>query len=209
MTVMSSYEEPRYSVVSTTDRYEIRRYDSYLAAETTADGDFDSTGNTAFRRLAGFIFGSNSAGLKMNMTVPVTRQQTDTNGYRYRFVMERAYSEEELPRPVDDSVSLVRVPAGYCAALRYRGRRNEAHYRRAEATLLAALEGDGVAVVGSTVSAVYDGPLTPPVMRRNEVVVPVCVERAEVCLAECGEAASSSQLMEIPAQQRRIGDRLT
>jgi hypothetical protein len=173
MTVMSSYEEPRYSVVATTDRYEIRRYDSYLAAETTVDGDFDSTGNTAFRRLAGFIFGSNSEGLKMNMTVPVTRQRTESNGYRYRFVMERAYSEEELPLPVDDSVSLVRIPARYCAALRYRGRRNEARYRRAEATLLAGLEGDGVEVAGPPISAVYDGPLTPPVMRRNEVVVPV------------------------------------
>jgi len=173
MTVMSSYEEPHYKVVATTDRYEIRRYDSYLAAETTVDGDFDSTGNAAFRRLAGFIFGSNSERLKMNMTVPVTRQQIDTNGYRYRFVMERAYSEAELPLPVDGSVSLVRIPAGYSAALRYRGRRNEARYRRAEATLLAELEGDGVVVAGSPVSAVYDGPLTPPVMRRNEVLVPV------------------------------------
>jgi hypothetical protein len=173
MTAMSRYEEPEYAVVATFDRYEIRHYDSYLAAETTVDGDFDSTGNTAFRRLAGFIFGRNSQDAKMNMTVPVTRQQTDPNGYRFRFVMERAYSEEELPRPLDDSVSLVRVPAGYCASMRYRGRRNESRYRRAEAELLAALQSDGIEVSGSALSAVYDGPFTPPVMRRNEVQIPV------------------------------------
>lgn len=170
---MSRYEEPDYSVVETSDAYEIRRYDSYLAAETTVGGEFDSTGTTAFRRLAGYIFGSNSQDVKMNMTVPVTRQQTDTNRYRYRFVMERAYSEDELPRPADESVALVRVPAGHCAALRYRGRSNEARYRRAEAELLSALERDNVNVLGPPVSAVYNGPFTPPVMRRNEVLIPV------------------------------------
>lgn len=170
---MSRYEQPDYSVVATTDSYEIRRYDSYLAAETMVEGDFDATGNTAFRRLAGFIFGRNSEDLKMNMTVPVTRQQTDSNRYRYRFVMEKAYSAEELPLPLDDAVSLVRVPAGHHAAMRYRGRTNEAKYRRAEARLLAALERDGVDVSGAPVSAVYNGPLTPPVMRHNEVLCPV------------------------------------
>jgi hypothetical protein len=170
---MSSYEQPEYSVVATSRRYEIRRYAPYLAAETTVDGDFDSTGSTAFRRLAGFIFGRNSQGLKMNMTVPVTRQRTDANSYRYRFVMERAYAEDELPRPVDDSVALVRVPAGHYAALRYRGRRNEARYRRAEAELLAALERDGVEVSGPPVGAVYDGPFTPPALRHNEVLIAV------------------------------------
>jgi hypothetical protein len=57
--------------------------------------------------------------------------------------------------------------------MRYRGRRNEGRYRRAEAELLAALQSDGVEVSGSPVSAVYDGPFTPPVMRRNEVQIPV------------------------------------
>lgn len=170
---MSRHEQPDYSVVASSDGYEIRRYDSYLAAETTVAGDFDSTGNTAFRRLAGFIFGGNSSGLKMNMTVPVTRQQIDSKGYRYRFVMERAYSEEELPRPVDDSVALVRVPAGYYAATRYRGRPNESQYRRVEADLLEALDRDGLQALGASVNAVYNGPITLPALRRNEVLVAV------------------------------------
>ena len=170
---MSRYEQPDYSVVATYDGYEVRRYESYLAAETTVRGDFDSVGNTAFRRLAGFIFGRNSEGQKMNMTVPVTRGQTEANTYQYRFVMEKAYSEKDLPRPVDDSVELVRVAAGCNAAARYRGRTNESQYRRAEAALLEALHRDGIKTTGAPVSAVYNGPLTPPALRRNEVLVPV------------------------------------
>lgn len=175
---MSRYEQPAYAVVESSVGYEVRRYDSYLAAETTVYGDFDSTGNAAFRRLAGYIFGRNSEGLKMNMTVPVSRQPTGVHGYRYRFVIEQAYSEEQLPRPIDDSVDVVQVPAGYYAAARYRGRRNETRFRRAEAALLAALQRDGVRTIGTPASAVYDGPRTPPMLRRNEVLVPVAWPRS-------------------------------
>ena len=170
---MSRYEQPQYTVVDTADAYEIRRYESYLVAETTVDGDFDTTGNTAFRRLAGFIFGRNSAGVKMNMTVPVTRHETNAGSYLYRFVMESEYSESELPQPIDDSVSIVPVPGGYYAAKRYRGRISEALYRRVEATLLAALDQDGISVTGTSFNAVYDGPFKPPVLRHNEVLVNV------------------------------------
>jgi len=170
---MSRYEQPNYSVVTTCDGYEVRRYESYLAAETTVHGDFDSVGNTAFRRLAGFIFGRNSEGQKMNMTVPVTREQIAASAYQYRFVMEKAYSEKDLPRPVDDSVELVRVASGDYAASLYRGRSNELQYRRAEAALLEALHRDGIEATGTPVSAVYNGPLTPPALRRNEVLVPI------------------------------------
>lgn len=156
--------------------YEIRHYEPYLAAETEVFGDFDSTGNTAFRRLAGFIFGRNTAGVKMNMTVPVTRQATGQGSYRYRFVMESAYSEDQLPRPVDESVSIVRIPGGHYAARTYRGRRSESTYRKSEAKLLAALGRDAIQPSGEPFSAVYDGPFTPPMLRHNEVLIPVTWE---------------------------------
>jgi hypothetical protein len=170
---MSRYEQPDYSVVASRGSFEIRRYESWLAAETTVQGDFDSVGNSAFRRLAGFIFGRNSEEQKMNMTVPVTREETAPNTYRYRFVMEKAYSEENLPRPVDRSIEVVRVAAGFYAATRYRGRRNESQYRRVEAALRQALHQDGIKTTGNAVNAVYDGPMKPPMLRRNEVLIPV------------------------------------
>ena len=170
---MSHYEQPDYSTVASHPDYEIRLYQPYLVAETTARGDFRSTGNTAFRRLARFTFGRNSEGLRMNMTIPVTHHPMKEGLHKYRFVMERAYSEDSLPRPLDDAVAIVRVPAGYFAALSYRGGRNERRYRRSEAALLASLERDGIAVVGEPAAAVYNGPATPPLLRRNEVLVPI------------------------------------
>ena len=170
---MGRYEQPAYSVVATTPEYEIRRYEGHLVAETVLRGGFESTGNMAFQRLAGFIFGNNSEGRKMNMTVPVTHQPTPDGAQRYRFVMERAYTEETIPRPVDQAVEIVRIPGGDYAAISYRGGRGEQKFRRAEKALLAALERDGVNVTGPAESAVYDGPATPPFLRRNEVLVPI------------------------------------
>jgi hypothetical protein len=170
---MSSHEQPTYEVVARHDGYEIRRYDSYLVAETTVHGSYESTGNEAFRRLAGFIFGRNTDGMKMKMTVPVTHEALDGGRHRYRFVMERAYTEDSLPAPVDAAVAVVRLPEGTYAARRYRGGRDERRFRNAEAKLVLGLEGDGIARDGPAMSAVYDGPYVPAPLRRNEVLIPV------------------------------------
>jgi hypothetical protein len=170
---MGRYEQPEYTVVASGDGYEIRDYESHLVAETTVEGGFETTGNVAFGRLAGFIFGRNSAGTRMNMTVPVTHLPLPEGAHRYRFVMERAYTEESLPRPVDGSISVVRVPGGHYAAARYRGGRGEARFRRAAADLRSALDRDGVEIAGEPEAAVYDGPFVPAPMRRNEVLIPV------------------------------------
>lgn len=170
---MSRYEQPEYSVVATQGGYEVRAYDSHLVAETIVQGDFESTGNVAFGRLAGFIFGRNSEGEKMKMTVPVTHLPLPEGGHRYRFVMERAYTEESLPKPVDGTVDIVRVPSGHYAAIRYRGGRGEERFRRATGRLLSALDRDRVEVAGPPEAAVYDGPFVPAPIRRNEVLVPI------------------------------------
>jgi hypothetical protein len=170
---MSRYEEPRYTVVAQRPEYEVRLYESYLAAETTVPGGFGPSGNVAFRRLAGFIFGRNSQSLRMNMTVPVTHQPGAGSTHRYRFVMERAYSEQTLPHPLDPDISLVRVPAGLYAARSYRGGRSENRFRRVEAELTTALDRDGLIVTDDPAVAVYNGPATPPPLRRNEVLIPI------------------------------------
>lgn len=160
-------------MISTGADYEIRHYDSHLVAETTVSGEFEDTGTVAFGRLAGFIFGANSDNRKMKMTVPVTHLPRPDGSHRYRFVMERAYTEDTIPRPVDRSVSVVRVAGGRVAASGYRGGRGEARFRRAAENLLAGLERDGVEVIGEPEAAVYDGPFVPAPLRRNEILVPV------------------------------------
>lgn len=177
--VMSRYEQPEYTVVARRDGFEIRRYEPYLVAETEVRTGFDASGNIAFRRLAGYIFGGNRESVKMNMTVPVTHQPVDESTHRYRFVMEQRYTEASLPTPMDDTVTITDVPGGFYAASRYRGNRDEARYRRAEQNLLKRLGNVGIEVTGHPVRAVYDGPFVPPPLRRNEVLVRVAFGEAK------------------------------
>lgn len=170
---MGRYEQPDYIVISRGADYEIRHYSSYLVAETSVSGGFDDTGSAAFRRLAGFIFGRNSAAKKMNMTVPVTHIDDGAGSHRYRFVMERQYDESSVPEPLDASVAVQRVAAGHYGAVRYKGNRRERRFRKVEAKLMEALERDGIETMGPAASAVYDGPWVPSLLRRNEVLVPI------------------------------------
>lgn len=185
-------EEPGYEVLASTDDYEVRRYDSYIIAETDVEGTYKTAGNKAFRILAGYIFGDNQASekmamtapvgsrpaddsVKMNMTAPVTSTpgNEDTGSYTYSFVMEKKYSLDTLPVPNDPRVRLRVVPERTVAVHRYSGTWSEDNYLKHERLLLDALAGDGVSTRGAPISARYNAPFTPWFMRRNEVMIEV------------------------------------
>jgi hypothetical protein len=188
-------EEPIYTVVDATDNYEIRRYGAYIVAEIDVDGSMSETGSTAFRALAGYIFGKNTSSEKMVMTAPV-ETQPKTDGVRmqmtapveshpaeeapgrhtYAFVMERKYTLQTLPRPVDSRIRLVTRPERTMAVRKYTGGWSESRYIAERDTLLSALDANGVAARGEPILARYDGPMTPWFMRRNEVMVELPVE---------------------------------
>ena len=181
-------EEPVFEVLLTTKNYEIRHYEPYLIAEVDVDGSFKGSGNDAFRILAGYIFGDNrpgekmqmtapvesSEGLRMNMTTPVT-STPDAAGDRftYAFVMERKYNQETLPAPNDPRIRIVERPARVMAVRRYSGGWSEDRYRQNEGALLKALTTDRVEVIGEPVFARYNAPFTPWFLRRNEVMIEV------------------------------------
>ena len=62
-------EEPTYEVLLTVGDVEFRRYEPYVLAEVSVEGA--SQDRRAFQILAGYIFGDNDGGKKMNMTAPV------------------------------------------------------------------------------------------------------------------------------------------
>ncbi|MDJ0938456.1 MAG: heme-binding protein [Woeseiaceae bacterium] len=188
-----AYEEPQYTIVGETADYEIRRYEPYIVAEVDVDGSQRSAGNSAFRILAGYIFGDNRARTKMAMTTPVESQpisekmqmtapvETVTSqpgNYVYAFVMERKYTLESLPEPNDPRIRIVTRPARTMAVRRFSGSWREGNYSKNETALLTALADDGVTIVGGPVFARYNGPFTPTFMRRNEILIEVAESTA-------------------------------
>ena len=182
-------EEPPHTSERLTDAVEIRRYEPRIAAETTVEADEERARNEGFRRLAGYIFGRNEGsdkiamtapvsqastkGQKIAMTAPVSRSGSDAEGWVIRFFMPSKWTMATLPKPLDDRVRLVEVPAETVAVLRFTGDRGQAAVAARSAELLDALQSKGIEPLGDPVAWFYDPPWTVSFRRRNEVAAPI------------------------------------
>ena len=186
-------EQPSYELVSTVGSIEIRRYGPRLAAEADMGPGpgIEAEQESAFMALAGFIFAQNRQGPEVAMTAPVTIEQAapiamtapvamepGERGRVMRFFMPAEYTRETLPRPGDDRVRIVTVPAQTLAVLRFSGEANDQQVAERKAELLAGLADSTWEPVGEPGFFGYDPPMTPPELRRNEVFVEVAAARS-------------------------------
>lgn len=68
-------EEPKYTVLTQVEDFELRRYDEQLVAQSWVTGDQNGASRQGFKVLADYIFGNNTAvsgeSSKISMTAPV------------------------------------------------------------------------------------------------------------------------------------------
>lgn len=182
-------EEPKYAVTDKADAFELRTYQPKIVAETMVSGSMGSASNGAFKLLAGYIFGDNTAraggnqkiamtapvtmeprSQKINMTAPVTMEQAGGQ-WRVHFVMPSEYTMATLPKPNNPAVTLRQIPAVRYAVVRFSGFAGEAKVARKTAELMAWMKTKGIRPAGAAELSRYDAPWTLPFMRRNEVMV--------------------------------------
>lgn len=168
-------EEQAYAVVQEFSDFELRRYAEHVVAETRVTGSFERVGTASFRRLVGYIGGSNARSQKVAMTAPVLQVAEDEKAGRYvvSFVMPTGLELEDAPAPTDRGVRLRTVPAHTAAALTFSGRWTQGRYEEHAGRLVAAVTAAGLEVDGPLRFARFDPPWTPWFRRRNEVVAPV------------------------------------
>ena len=190
-------EEPNYETIETSEDYELRRYEPYLVAEVDVSGGMNKAGNSAFRILAGYIFGDNEAatemamtapvesrsadrGEKMSMTAPVTSTRSGSDDQTtVAFVMEEGYSIETLPVPNDQRIRIREVPERLMAVRRYSGRWTDANYEKQKGLLIESLSEATLDIVGEPILARYNSPFSLPMVRRNEVMLEVSTSSSE------------------------------
>ena len=165
-------EEPPFTVVGRVGVIEIRRYEARAVAETTVDAPELAARSEGFSRLAGYIFGRNVEGTKIEMTAPVAQ-----SGPAIRFFLPRSVSAESAPRPADPRVRLSTVAEETVAVLRFSGSTSPEAMATRQAELVAALTGSEWLSEGAPFSWFYDPPWTLPPFRRNEAVVRVLPKR--------------------------------
>ena len=162
-----SYEEPKYTVVSEADTYEVRLYKNWTVAEVISESD-----NSGFRVLFDYISGANSGAQKLEMTIPVTQSNTNDKMIM-RFFLPGEYSMQNAPEPTDTRVRIIDLPEQYFGVISYPGFASESNFEKHHKELRMVLLNDGLVITGPPVKATYNSPFTPPFLRRNEAMYPL------------------------------------
>jgi len=181
--IMSRVEQPEYKVESSEGPIEIRRYGPMIAAEAAVKGDRKFAIGEGFRIIAAYIFGANNAQAKIEMTAPVQQQrpheiamtapvtqQADGNTWSVRFIMPRNWSMQSLPKPNDDRVRLIEVPAKRMVVIQFAGTADEPLIREKTDEAREYLKLKKLPTIGEPVLAFYNPPWTLPFLRRNEIM---------------------------------------
>lgn len=177
-------KELPYTVISTTEDYEIREYPQHMAISTDLDA-------TALARLASYAIGANAEQRITGWTVPITNTGTEL---RFAYFDDDEANAGGPPSPLqedavtsaslvfDGGIRIAAIPAARLAVRRFTGFITAGEVSRQKQQLLAALELDSVSLdiphgtaVGHLVLE-YNPPYTIPVVRRNEIAVPVLEE---------------------------------
>jgi hypothetical protein len=179
-------EEPTFSVVQTHRGFEVRDYAPYVVAEVTVPGPEAEAGNQGFRILAAYIFSKNAGQQSIAMTAPVTQaaepvkiamtapvtQSASATGFVVQFTMPAAYTLATLPRPLDEQIRLVGMPAARYAVIRFSGFWTDANYQEHLRQLQALMAAQSLPATGAPIYARYDAPFVPWFLRRNEIWIP-------------------------------------
>lgn len=159
----------RYDVVEDLPGFQLRRYEPHHLVTKPMSGSLAASGNSAFGFLAGYISGQNQTGQKIAMTAPVLQQKAGS-GFEVSFVMPHDLLIP--PEPVGD-LKLSAVAGKLVAALQFSGSASDALFEKKASALHAALAGADFKPVAEVMFARYNGPWTPPILCRNEVLVEV------------------------------------
>jgi len=184
---------PKYTLVSSGKGYEIRDYEAYTIASTSMSKVGESysmddltKGGAAFNALAAYVFGANDEGRTMDMTTPVTT--TSLGEMRFYLKDNEGSTPDSFPQPLSREdgyneqgiVKVLEVPQAQLAVARFTGFVTEGEVLRQKDALLSSLAMDSEYEVDVSHGAVvphvifqYNPPYTIPMVRRNEIAVPV------------------------------------
>ena len=185
--VIKNLEEPSFAVLEKRNGYEIRQYAPYIIAETQVTGSYSNALNEGFRIVADYIFGNNTSKTSIAMTAPVLENKSESIAMTVpvintleneqtrtiSFVLPSKYTLETLPAPNNSKVILTEVPARTVAVLRFNWYATENRATKKEALLEELITNDGLIVNGAVQVAQYNPPFSMPLIRRNEIIIPI------------------------------------
>ena len=185
--------EPSYSVELKDGNVEIRRYEGFALAETTAQAPFRQATGRSFSSLFRYISGNNRSrptgaaigptSEKIAMTAPVLLEPTrapndaealdrdDIDSWTMAFILPSEYTLDNAPQPTSARVDIRDVEPRRVASIRFSGRFTVRNGETHRAKLADWLSSRNLSHRADWKLAGYDPPFTLPILRRNEVLV--------------------------------------
>ena len=167
-------ETPKYKLIKKEIGFEVRDYGPMIVASTSVESNYSDAASIGFRRIAGYIFGGNSAGMKIDMTAPVITNTPATREiYEIQFIMPSKHSFKDLPKPSAGNVSIKNINLGKTAVLKFGGWATKDRATYYKNKLIDLLESSGYEPTGSFLVAQYNSPWAIPPFRKNEIIVEI------------------------------------
>uniref|UniRef100_UPI00403665E0 SOUL family heme-binding protein n=1 Tax=Psychrobacter sp. AOP22-C1-C5 TaxID=3457716 RepID=UPI00403665E0 len=189
-------EEPKYTVLSQVDDFELRHYDEQLVAQTWVTGDQNTASREGFKILADYIFGNNTASngesskismtapvtmqtetkkedgksQKIAMTAPVSMQQADGK-WCVQFTMPSQYTMATLPKPNNPNIMIKEIPVQTYGVIKFSGLAGNQKVAKKTEELQSWMQKQKLPPTGEPELARYNPPWTLPFLRRNEVII--------------------------------------
>ena len=162
-----AYEEVKYEIVKKNEIYEIRKYPDRLAVQT-----ININQDNNFRKLFNYISGKNESNEEIKMTTPVTQVEKQGN-MTMQFYLPSKFNINNAPTPSRSDVEIITIENGFYAVITYSGRTNEINFKKHKKILEKKLKEDNISIIGPAIKAIYNGPFTLPMLRRNEAMFAV------------------------------------
>jgi len=170
----SDIETPKYKLLSTIGKVEIREYPKMITATTKlSSAQYDEDGSNGFRTVANYIFGGNSSNKKIAMTAPVIMNMGDSS--TLSFVMPSEYELKDLPAPNTSNVTIKTESVKILAALQYGGYSSDSKIQKYASELRSILAANKVQIIGPLLYMGYNAPWDV-INRRNEVAFEISWE---------------------------------
>ena len=166
---MFNYETPNYEIIKTGNPIEIRLYENFYIVEY--DNENDPNINNGFGTLFSYISSDNTENQKISMTIPVIEEMKDDR-LKMAFVVPKEYWEK-IPEPNNPNLNIKKFEKGYFAVIKYSGFSNKKKEKEKLEILEEWIEENDYNKVSNPMLAFYNPPITPPMFRRNEIMIRV------------------------------------
>lgn len=173
-------EQAPYDILKADGGIEIRCYRPQTQARVSVHGEYKEAQKEAFSLLAGYIFGENHMKDKIPMTTPVLLEQKveprkePSKDWTMTFILPQNYLISTAPNPTDKRITIHEHPVHLVASISYAGLNNEEKIEEYTSILKKWLKKRPWYIpMSGFQTAQFDGPLTIPFFRKNEIHVEV------------------------------------